>query len=180
MGSPRVIDILPASLSIPSLRETVSVTVPCHKHIPPTGTVRRGVSWSRFRNKTAYSATRRTTLNAILCCRSFSYSGNLASSRPFSPKEPGRWCGHHWVSSLSAFWLWIRNDLRGCLRILTCSSSSQRQQLRNTVRLGGQQPTPVCPSTVDTLMFAAAKEKEEEEEEKDASKEESLLRIELY
>lgn len=85
-----MISILPASLSIPLLREVVSGTVPCHKHIPPTGTVRMGVSWSRFRNKTAYSATKRTTLNAILCCRSFSYSGNLASSHPSSPKEPDR------------------------------------------------------------------------------------------
>lgn len=155
MGAPRAIDILPASLSIPSLREMVSVTVPCHKHIPPTGTVRRGVSWSRSQNKIAYSATKRTTLNAILCCLSFSYSGNLASSHPSWPKEPDRWCGHHWVSNLSAFWLWIREDLRGCLRTLTCSSS---QHLRNTVRLGGQQPTPVCPSTVATLMPATAKE----------------------
>lgn len=90
MGAPHVFNILPASLSIPSLTEMVSVTAPCHKHIPPTGTVRRGVSWSRFRNKTACSATKRTTLNAILCCLSFSYSDNLASSHPSSPKEPDR------------------------------------------------------------------------------------------
>lgn len=158
-GAPRAINILPASLSIPSLRETVSVTVPGHKHIPPTGTVRRGVSSSRFRNKKAYSATKRTTLNAILCCLSFFYSSNLASSRLSSPKEPDRWCGHHWVWSLSAFWLRIRKDLRGCLRILTCSPS---QHLRNTVRLGGQQPTPVWPSTLAALIFATAKGKEKE------------------
>lgn len=85
-----MMDVLPASLSIPSLTEMVSVTVPCHKHIPPTGRVRRGVSWSRFRNKTAYSATKRTTLNAILCCLSFSYSDNLASSHPSSQEEPDR------------------------------------------------------------------------------------------
>lgn len=158
-GAPRAINILPASLSIPSLRETVSVTVPGHKHIPPTGTVRRGVSSSRFRNKKAYSATKRTTLNAILCCLSFFCSSNLASSRLSSPKEPDRWCGHHWVWSLSAFWLRIRKDLRGCLRILTCSPS---QHLRNTVRLGGQQPTPVWPSTLAALIFATAKGKEKE------------------
>lgn len=76
------LNILPASLSILWLTETVSVTVPCHTRIPPTGTVRRGVSWSRFRNKTTYSATKQTTSNAILCCLSFSYSGNLASSHP--------------------------------------------------------------------------------------------------
>ena len=96
----------------------------------------------------------RTTLNAILCCLSFSCSSNLASSHPSSPKEPDRWYGHHWVSSLSACWLGIRKDLRGCLRILTCSSSSQR--LRNTVTLGGQKPTPECPSPLATLTFATA------------------------
>lgn len=90
MGAPHMFSLLPASPSIPSLTEMVSVTAPCHKHIPPTGTVRRGVSWSRFRNKTAYSATARTTSNAILCCLSFSYSDNLASSRPSSPKQPDR------------------------------------------------------------------------------------------
>lgn len=85
-GDSCVINISPASLSTPWLRETASVTAPGHTRIPPTGTVRRGVSWSRFRNRTAYSATRRTTSNAILYCLSFSYSSNLASSRPFSPK----------------------------------------------------------------------------------------------
>lgn len=112
-GAPHMFRLLPASPSIPSLTGMVSVRVPCHKHIPPTGTVRRGVSWSRFRNKTAYSATARTTSNAILCCLSFSYSDNLASSHPSSPRQPDRWCGHHWVSSLSAFWLRIREESAG-------------------------------------------------------------------
>lgn len=40
-------------------------------------------------------------------------------------------------------------SLPECLWFLTCSSSSQH--LRNTARLGGQKPTPVCPSTVTTL-----------------------------
>ena len=96
---------LPASPNIPSRTAAASGTAPGHTRNPPTGTVRRGENWSRSRNKTAYSAAERTTLNAILCCRSFSCSGYLASSRPFWPKAPDRWCVHHWVSLPSALWL---------------------------------------------------------------------------
>lgn len=101
-------EVLPVSPDIPSLTETVSGTVLCRKHTPPTGRVQRGVSWSRFRNKTACSAAGRTTLNAILCCLSFSCSGILSSSHPSSPAEPGRWCARHSAGSLSALWLRIR------------------------------------------------------------------------